>query len=391
MARGASRLRRLGAGLAVAAAAGGAALAQGYPQPAYPQQGYPQQGYPQQGGQPGYGQNPVCTRLEAQLGMLNRGGGDPARAEQSRRYEDAIAKQTADLDRMIAQSRRLGCESNPFLSLFSNQPAECRPLGGQIQDMRDRITRSQAELQRIQGGGESEGQKQAVIAALAQNNCGPQYQAAANQNRGLFGGLFGSNPALPSPDGLQASTYRTLCVRTCDGYYFPISFQTNPSRFADDEQACQKLCPAAEVQLFTHRNPGEEIGQAVSLAGRAYRDLPTAFKYRTSLDQQACSCRKPGQSWAQALGVTPDTTIERGDIVVTEEKSKAMAQPRTDAQGRPIPAARKPATGPGTSGATAAGGPTPGAATAPSADASAGSSPATPIRNVGPTYVPAQR
>lgn len=375
----------------MAAVAGGIALAQSYPQPAYPQQGaptYPQQGYPQQGGypapqggQPGYGQpsygaSPVCTRLENQLGLLNRGGGDPARAEQTRRYEEAIARQTSDLDRMIAQSRRLGCESNPFLSLFSNQPAECRPLGGQIQDTRDRITRSQAELQRVQGGGELEGQKQAVIAALAQNNCGPQYQAAANRNRGLFGDLFGSNPALPSPDGMQASTFRTLCVRTCDGYYFPISFQASPSRFAEDEQACQKLCPAAEVQLFTHRNPGEEIGQAVSLGGRSYRDLPTAFKYRTSLDQ-SCSCRKPGQSWAQALGVSPDTTIERGDIVVTEERSKAMAQPRTDAQGRPIRAERKPAAA------------APAGAGAPTADAAAGDAART-IRNVGPTFVPGQ-
>ncbi|RAI43994.1 DUF2865 domain-containing protein [Rhodoplanes roseus] len=376
MVTGAGWRRRLGAGLVVLAAATGTALAQSYPPPAYPQQGYPQQqqGYPQQ---QGYGQNPVCARLENQLGMINRGG-DPTRNDQARRYEDAIARQSSDLDRMIAQARRLGCESNPLFSLFSNQPAECRPLNSQIQETRDRITRSQAEMQRVQGGGELESQKQTLIAALAQNNCGPQYQAAASQNRGLFGGLFGSNPALPSPDGLQASTFRTLCVRTCDGYYFPISFQTNQSRFADDEQTCQRLCPAAEVQLFTHRNPGEEVGQAVSLAGHSYRDLPTAFKYRTTLDQ-ACTCRKPGQSWADALGVQKDNTIERGDIVVTEERSKAMAQPRTDAQGRPIRTERKPGT------------PAPAGAAAPSADASPTEEPRTgQIRSVGPTYVPGQ-
>ncbi len=133
----------------------------------------------------------------------------------------------------------------------------------------------------------------------------------------------------------MSSTYRTLCVRTCDGYYFPISFQASSTRFPEDEQTCQRLCPAAEVALYTHRNPGEEVGQSVSLAGRPYRDLPTAFRYRQALDQ-ACTCRKPGQSWAEALGVGRDTTIERGDIVVTEERSKAMAQPRNDAQGRPI-------------------------------------------------------
>jgi hypothetical protein len=378
MVTGAGWRRRLGIGVVLLAASAGAALAQGYPQPAYPQ---PQQGYPssQPGyGQPGYGQNPVCARLENQLGAINRGG-DPTRNDQARRYEEAITRQTADLDRMIAQARRLGCESNALLSLFSNQPAECRPLNSQIQETRDRVSRAQADLQRLQGGGELEGQKQAVIAALAQNNCGPQYQAAANQNRGLFGGLFGNNPALPSPDGMQASTFRTLCVRTCDGYYFPISFQTNQSRFIDDEQACQRLCPAAEVQLFTHRNPGEEVGQAVSLQGQPYRSLSTAFKYRQSLDP-ACTCRKPGQSWADALGVQKDLTIERGDIVVTEERSKAMAQPRTDAQGRPIRADRKPAT-PAPAATAAPAGATP----APTAD---GAGPQ--MRTVGPTFVPSQ-
>ncbi len=322
--------------------------------------------------------SPVCGRLEGQLSLINRGG-DPNQQEQARRYEEALGRQQADLDRLIAQSRRLGCESMGIFSLFTSQPAECRPLNGQIQEMRANISRRQVELQRLQGG-DLEGQRQAVIAALAQNNCGQQYQAAANQQRGFFGALFGSNPVLPAPDGFTSSTYRTLCVRTCDGYYFPISFQASSTRFPEDEQTCQRLCPAAEVALYTHRNPGEEVGQSVSLAGRPYRDLPTAFRYRQALDQ-ACTCRKPGQSWAEALGVGRDTTIERGDIVVTEERSKAMAQPRNDAQGRPIRVdASKPVAGPG---ATPPG-------TPPSAGAADSDAPTGPVRTVGPTFVPAR-
>src|SRR5277367_6148924 len=33
--------------------------------------------------------NPVCVRYEAQLAALNRGATDPARADQTRRYEDS--------------------------------------------------------------------------------------------------------------------------------------------------------------------------------------------------------------------------------------------------------------------------------------------------------------
>ncbi|MGB8526904.1 MAG: DUF2865 domain-containing protein [Rhodoplanes sp.] len=318
--------------------------------------------------------NPVCGRLEGQLALINRGG-DPGQQDQARRYEEAINRQQADLDGLIARWRRLGCESVGIFSLFSSQPAECRPIGGQIQDMRASISQRQAELQRLQGG-DLESQRQTVIAALAQNNCGPQYQAAANQQRGFFASLFGSNPILPAPDGYLSSTYRTLCVRTCDGYYFPISFQVSASHFTDDEQTCQRLCPATEVALYTHRNPGEEIGQAVSLAGRPYRSLPTAFRYRQALDS-ACTCRKPGQSWAEALGGGYDTTIQRGDVVVTEESSKAMAQPRNDAQGRPIPSAGGASTAP------------PQAAPSGSGSGDSELLPA-PVRTVGPPFVPAK-
>ena len=97
-----------------------------------------------------------------------------------------------------------------------------------------------------------------------------------------------------------AGTYRTLCVRTCDGYYFPISYSTIPGKFAEDEALCRRMCPAAEVDLFSHRNPGEDVNRAVSLSGKPYTELPTAFSYRKQLNP-ACSCRAPGQSWADAL------------------------------------------------------------------------------------------
>ncbi|MGZ9092543.1 MAG: DUF2865 domain-containing protein, partial [Rhodoplanes sp.] len=51
--------------------------------------------------------SPVCGRLEGQLSLINRGG-DPNQQEQARRYEEALGRQQADLDRLIAQSRRLG-------------------------------------------------------------------------------------------------------------------------------------------------------------------------------------------------------------------------------------------------------------------------------------------
>src|SRR5690606_1433081 len=118
------------------------------------------------------------------------------------------------------------------------------------------LDRILSDLEQIRGGSaERENQRRTVLSALAQNDCGPQYRAAAAQAQGgLLGALFGggiiSTPGDYPP--ATSSNYRTLCVRTCDGYYFPISYSTIPSRFAEDERVCQRMCPAAEVMLFAH-------------------------------------------------------------------------------------------------------------------------------------------
>jgi uncharacterized protein DUF2865 len=357
-----------------------AALAQGGYSPATPQ--------------PGAAVNPVCGRLEGQLAAIDRGvGGDPARAEQARRLDDALNKQQTELDRTQAQWQRLGCQPFNLFSIFANQAPQCAPLNGQIQQMRANIDRTMSDLQRTRHGADDEMQRQAVVNALAQNNCGPQYRAAAAPQRGFFETIFGVNPggggaASPPPLGdypqVGGGGYRTLCVRTCDGFYFPISYSTSPARFAEDEQACQKLCPAAEAVLYSHRNPGEEVAQAVAGNGRVYRDLPNAFRYRREFNP-SCSCKSPGQSWADALGQGKDVTVERGDIVVTEERAKQMAQPR-DAQGRTLPLPPPPR-----------GDARKGAATMPAIappEASAATAEADPakrtVRPVGPTFIPAR-
>lgn len=337
-------------------------------------QGYPQ---PQSGGG-----NPICQRLEAQLVSLDRGASDPGRADQIRRYEEAAARQQGELDRALGQARRQGCERSGFFNLFGGQSQQCGPLNSQIQQMRDNLDRITSDLQKLQGAGanyERDGQRRAILTALGRNDCGPQYRQAAVQSRGLFDTLFGNN-SMFAP-GTGSGGYRTVCVRTCDGYYWPISFATSQDHFRDDEMKCQKMCPSAEVALFSHRNPGEDMQQATSLSGRLYSELPNAFKYRTSLDQ-ACSCRRPGETWAEAMkNVETRSSLEQGDILVTEDRAKAMSLPR-DAQGRPIrPATPGAAPAPVTAAAPAA---------APAPEASATAEPKKPLRSVGPQFIPAR-
>jgi hypothetical protein len=352
-----------------------------------------QSGYPPAQSGPG-GRSQTCVRLESQLTAIDRGTVDPARADQAKRYEDSAGKQQADLDRLSQQSQRLGCRGGGFFSLFGGQSRECGDVNNQIQQARSNLDRTLVEIQRLQGNsGEREGQRRGVLVALGQNDCGPQYRQYANSGPGgffenLFGGGSGGGNVATSPDAPLAGTYRTLCVRACDGYYFPVSYSTVPARFADDEQICRRMCPATEVTLYSHRNPGEDVSGAVSSTGRRYAEMPNAFSYRKQFNA-ACSCRAPGQSWAEALRQGDDQTLERGDIVVTEERAKQLSQPRFDAQGKPVkPDPGRPA--PNTVAGSAA--QSPAAAEKPAAPAAEEKPDEEPgkrkVRAVGPTFYP---
>src|SRR5712671_6837073 len=98
--------------------------------------------------------NPMCPRLEAQLATIDRGGGgDPAKEEQIRRYQEAASKQQGELDRVTSQAKRQGCDSSGFFSLFSGQSAQCGPINNQIQQMRANLDQITTSLERLRGGG----------------------------------------------------------------------------------------------------------------------------------------------------------------------------------------------------------------------------------------------
>ncbi len=246
----------------------------------------------------------ICTSLEAELAALERGPASDATGNY-RQYDAAVQRQRSELDRASAEAQRSGCTGG-FL-IFQPKPSpKCAPLMATIARMkanlqhltaaRDQYSTDPFQLSR---------RRSQVLSALAANRCGANYTAAGAppppSNNGnfldmLFGNarLRGQTDRLYAPGG-QFGTYRTLCVRKCDGYYFPISFSTVPSRFPTDEQTCQSMCPGSDVALYIYRNPGEEVNQMVSLAGEPYSALPTAFRYRQEYDA-ACTCRAPASA-----------------------------------------------------------------------------------------------
>ena len=122
-----------------------------------------------------------------------------------------------------------------------------------------------------------------------------------------------------------------------------------------------------------------------------YSELPNAFSYRKAFNA-ACSCRAPGQSWAEALRQLDDQTVERGDIVVTEERARQLSQPRFDAQGKPVPRTTSTTTNAkGNAGVTGAPLPPAGAATPaapPTEETVEEDRSKRKVRAVGPAFYP---
>ena len=118
----------------------------------------------------------------------------------------------------------------------------------------------------------------------------------AREIRGMLEACQGNAPTTgfswwhnPPPREQVSSTIRTLCVRSCDGYYFPISFATTRDRLEADEAACQRMCPNGDASLFYHASRGQISDQAISISGAPYTALENAFRYRSVLDR-SCTC-----------------------------------------------------------------------------------------------------
>jgi len=253
-----------------------------------------------------YGQTNVCTRLEAQLVALDRdaSGGDP---RAFREYDQSVRQQKWEVDQATAAARRERCIGT-FIFTRRNDSARCNELRATIDRMQLNLDRLVLARDRYTTDPNARArQRRDILNELSANRCSSaaaRVRSVPRSGGSLLDTLFGSARMRTYGEqeyfrGAAGGTYRTLCVRACDGYYFPISFSTVTSQFATDEQACRARCPGGDVALYVHRNPGEEAEQMVSLTGQPYTALPSAFRYRQEYDT-SCGCGPPASFGVQA-------------------------------------------------------------------------------------------
>ena len=129
----------------------------------------------------------------------------------------------------------------------------------------------------------------------------------------------------------SSGTYRTLCVRLCDGFPFPISFATTKDKLSTDARRCEQQCPA-KSRLFAYRNPGQSLADMADLEGKLYKDLPAAFRYQSTYVAD-CTCH--GNAWdaeavarheAYARAPQPEKDVKNADQSRTLAPQKRTRQ-----------------------------------------------------------------
>ncbi len=274
-------------------------------------------------------QTPQCDAWRGELASIERGGNSP--------QGQAAVRIGAELGRLQAAYAGLQCDGN---WVFQAPPPQCGAIRAQMGQLRTQLQQ--------QGGGGLENRRRALQAAISDNcrpgvyRTDPVAPQAPQQPRTLFEALFGV-PERPQAPGLQEvdpfnpdepreqswGSGRPVCVRTCDGFFFPLA--TSPNGPSGQTEMCQALCPAAETEVFYMGGDGN-IENATRRGGGGYASLPNAGKYLRQFDG-SCSCRRQGQSWAQALAEAEDMLERRrGDVIVTEKRAEELSRPRTAAE-----------------------------------------------------------
>jgi Protein of unknown function (DUF2865) len=241
---------------------------------------------------PAVAQSSYCLPLQMELAALNEGRSSGSGGESALRRE---------LDRARAQAQKQGCRRSFFGRLRGG--AACSAI-------LSRISRLEREVSGSRSGGffgarrsPQEARRARVLDELRRSGCSQ-----------------------------RSGTYRTVCVRVCDGYYFPLDFATSRNKLAADAQKCLAQYALGQAELFYHPNPGGDVSEAVSLSGERYTDQPYAFAYRASFHSQCAVQLHQGlASLAQRVVAFASTPGEMFEAAVAERITK------TDV---PIPIAR---------------------------------------------------
>ena len=253
---------------------------------------------------PVYAQSSTCINLQNQLNNANvTGNNRVAPGSRYRQYDRAVKDQRAQIEKTRRMAMRNSCNGN-----FSGtrNTSTCGRILTSLNKMRNNLVSLERERRRLapKNNAFDNDRQRSIIRAMNRRGCfnnNNRTQVAVQQprRRSIVEQIFGVRTfrndgrrgLFEGPDSniiSRYNTFRTMCVRELDGYYFPISFSTTPERFEFDEKVCESKCPGTNVSLYYHAMPAQDSEDMISFRGQLpYSDLPAAFAYRKEFNPKA--------------------------------------------------------------------------------------------------------
>ena len=183
------------------------------------------------------------------------------------------------------------------------------------------------------------------------------------------------------PQQSYGNTYRTVCVRLCDGYYWPISYATTTANFDRDRQKCESSC-GSPAKLYRGRTSSSDIDDMEDQNGQPYHRLKTAFLYRTQYEP---SCKCKAEPWSKEATdrhkvYALEAAKAKGDKVAAQQLNEMQAAREAERR-QAVTTARQTRGTDGTLSAVAAGTAAESTDQSPAPDADTGTRTAAPAVN----------
>ncbi|WP_337269802.1 DUF2865 domain-containing protein [Oryzifoliimicrobium ureilyticus] len=250
----------------------------------------------------------ICEDLRGQIASLPEVIGN---GPEVRQYAKAITEQNFELRRLRVEMRQNGCSTGSVIVIGRGNADYCAGLQADEARMSDNIRYLEDRRQDIRSeGGDDYRIRRQLQAALRQNGCVDQdaVQNSDNENdqssistpeqQAMRTDTFippstaeGRQTEVPAPS-LMAHI-NTICVRTCDGGFFPVTSNTTSIDFGRDADTCSKMCPGIPTELFYQDvGNGDAAAMISTKTGAPYSALPNAFGYKNRKpgEKSACSC-----------------------------------------------------------------------------------------------------
>jgi hypothetical protein len=339
--------------------------------------------------------SPLCDRLFARLAdMPETRFTEPVPGD----FTGAISRQNIELRRARSEQRSLGCSSGSVTIVNGENEEACADLDNRIAAIVEDLDALKARRIETIAGSQDDAARRRVLVALQTNRCqevdsdivsasvspdpldgpldgqldrplvdrtygdpsaDPLDEPPVRRHRNIIANLppigseetvlrGGSDPEAIAPDIsapnlhllTQEGPLRTMCVRTCDGSFFPISANAGPADFDRDADACSARCPGAQTELYYHPLTSETSEMVSASTGRPYTELPTAFAYKSGspASRSQCGCRLPPQS--ASTGAASPAPMSQPVANPASEKSvvSITTRPQTEATAPTVPA-----------------------------------------------------